>query len=59
LKKGFAVENDRKYDFPAELLHGEGQIEPLGNIDETGIVIGMTKSQKGGHVLKQLYSSTF
>jgi hypothetical protein len=48
IEEGFAVENDRKDDFPGELLHGEGQIEPLGNINETGIVIGMPKSQKSG-----------
>jgi hypothetical protein len=58
IEEGFAVENDRKYDFPGEISHGEGQIEPLGNIDETGIVISMTKSQNVGHV-KQLYYSTF
>jgi hypothetical protein len=49
LEEGFAVENNLEDDdFPGELLYGEGQIERLGNIDETGIVIDTTKSQKGG-----------
>jgi hypothetical protein len=47
IEEGFAVEND-EVNFPGELLYGEGQIERLGNIDETGMVIDTTKSQKGG-----------
>jgi hypothetical protein len=48
IEEGFAVENDLEDDYPGELLFGEGQIERLGNIDETGMVIDTTKSQKGG-----------
>jgi hypothetical protein len=49
IEEGFAVENDLEDDkFPGELLYGKGQIERIGNIDETGIVIDTTKSQKGG-----------
>jgi hypothetical protein len=36
IEEGFAVENDLEDDYPGELLFGEGQIERLGNIDETG-----------------------
>jgi hypothetical protein len=48
IEEGFAVENDPTDEFPGELLYGKGQVERLGNIDETGIVIDTTKSQKGG-----------
>jgi hypothetical protein len=48
IEEGFAVENDQENDLPGELLYGKGQIERIGNIDETGIVIDTTKSQKGG-----------
>jgi hypothetical protein len=48
IEEGFAVENDQEDNYPGELLYGKGQIERIGNIDETGMVIDTTKSQKGG-----------
>eukprot|EP00978_Attheya_sp_CCMP212_P010758 scaffold26224_cov63-Attheya_sp.AAC.3 len=48
IEEGLAVENDLEDDYPGELLYGEGQIEQLGNINETGMVMDTTKSQKGG-----------
>eukprot|EP00978_Attheya_sp_CCMP212_P037343 scaffold175154_cov35-Attheya_sp.AAC.1 len=48
IEEGFAVQNVLENDYPGELLYGEGQIERIGNIDETGMVIDTTKSQKGG-----------
>jgi hypothetical protein len=48
IKEGFAVENDMEDDCAGELLHGKGQIEQIGNVDETGTVVDTTKSHEGG-----------